>query len=96
MNVWRLNEPAVAELKEAIKGDNKTVIETKTKALTDASSKMAERLYANQDNPWVNNLNADAGAGKADEGVVVMLSLKKLKTIKIRIRSKTTAAVIPS
>ena len=39
-------ERAVEELKEAMKSDNKDNIEAKTKALTDASSKMAERLYA--------------------------------------------------
>src|SRR3989338_5044231 len=39
-------EHALAELKEAMKSDNKETIEAKTKALTDASAKMAERLYA--------------------------------------------------
>lgn len=39
-------EKAVNALKEAMKGDNKDDIEAKTKDLTDASSKMAERLYA--------------------------------------------------
>jgi len=39
-------ESAVAALKETMKGDNKDEIEAKTKDLTDASSKMAERLYA--------------------------------------------------
>jgi molecular chaperone DnaK len=39
-------EKAMAELKETLKGDNKDEIEAKTKALTDASSKMAERMYA--------------------------------------------------
>ncbi len=41
-------EAAVKDLEEAIKGDDKDDIEAKTKALTDASAKMAERLYANQ------------------------------------------------
>jgi molecular chaperone DnaK len=39
-------ENAVEALKEAIKSDNKEDIDAKTQALTDASSKMAERLYA--------------------------------------------------
>jgi len=39
-------ETAINALKEAMKTDNKDVIEAKTKDLTDASSKMAERLYA--------------------------------------------------
>lgn len=41
-------EQAVEALKEAIKGDNKDLIETKTKELTDASGKMAEKLYSAQ------------------------------------------------
>lgn len=39
-------EKAVDALKEAMKTDNKDAIDAKTKELTDASSKMAERLYA--------------------------------------------------
>ncbi len=39
-------EKAIEALKEAMKSDNKDTIEAKTKDLTDASSKMAERLYA--------------------------------------------------
>ncbi len=39
-------EKAVAALKEALTGNDKDLIEAKTKDLTDASAKMAERLYA--------------------------------------------------
>jgi len=39
-------EHAVEALKEAVKGNDKDLIEAKTKELTDASSKMAEKLYA--------------------------------------------------
>ncbi|OGT42186.1 MAG: molecular chaperone DnaK [Gammaproteobacteria bacterium RIFCSPHIGHO2_12_FULL_37_34] len=39
-------ERAIDALKEAMKSDNKDEIEAKTKDLTDASAKMAERLYA--------------------------------------------------
>jgi molecular chaperone DnaK len=39
-------EKAVAALQEALKGNDKDTIEAKTKDLTDASAKMAERLYA--------------------------------------------------
>jgi molecular chaperone DnaK len=39
-------ESAIEALKEALKGNEKELIEAKTKELTDASSKMAERLYA--------------------------------------------------
>ncbi len=50
-------EAAIKDLEEAIKGDDKDAIEAKTKVLTDASGKMAERLYAQQ--------SGDAGAAGA-------------------------------
>ncbi len=52
-------EAAIADLEEAIKGTNKEEIEAKTKTLTEASSKMAERLYAEQ--------GAEAGTGAAPD-----------------------------
>jgi molecular chaperone DnaK len=39
-------ESAIESLKEAMKGNDKDAIDAKTKTLTEASSKMAERLYA--------------------------------------------------
>lgn len=39
-------ETAIAELKEAVKGNDKASIEEKLKVLSDASGKMAERVYA--------------------------------------------------
>ncbi|MCF6280601.1 MAG: molecular chaperone DnaK [Candidatus Polarisedimenticolaceae bacterium] len=53
-------ESAITALEEAMKGDNKEEIEAKTKDLTDASGKMAERLYAQQ--------GAEAGAEGAAPG----------------------------
>ena len=53
-------ESAISELEEAVKGDDVAVIEAKTKALTDASGKMAERMYAEQ--------GAQDAAGAADAG----------------------------
>jgi len=47
-------EDAIGELEEAMKGDDKDTIEAKTKALSEASGKMAERLYAEK--------GAEAGA----------------------------------
>lgn len=41
-------EKAVEALKEAMKGNDKDLIEAKTKDVTDASAKMAEHLYAEQ------------------------------------------------
>jgi molecular chaperone DnaK len=44
-------ESALADLREAVKGDNKAVIETKLKALGEVSAGMAQRLYADQQQP---------------------------------------------
>ena len=41
-------EKAISDLEEALKGDDKDEIEAKTKALTEASQGMAEKLYAEQ------------------------------------------------
>ncbi|BAN69001.1 molecular chaperone DnaK [endosymbiont of unidentified scaly snail isolate Monju] len=53
-------EKAIAELEEAMKGDDKDAIEAKTKALAEASNKMAERLYQQQ--------GGDAGAAAGAAG----------------------------
>jgi len=49
-------EAAIVALEEALKGDDKDEIVAKTSALTEASAKIAEKLYA----------AADAGAGEGD------------------------------
>ncbi len=59
-------EAAIKDLEEAIKGDNKDDIEAKTKVLTDASAKMAERVYANQGD--ATGTAGGAGAEGAAEG----------------------------
>ncbi|WP_027707242.1 molecular chaperone DnaK [Zooshikella ganghwensis] len=41
-------EKAIEELEAALKGDNKEEIEAKTKALTEASSALAQRMYSEQ------------------------------------------------
>ncbi len=41
-------EAAITELEEALKGDDKDDIEAKTKALTEASHSIAEKMYAEQ------------------------------------------------
>ncbi|WP_260292460.1 molecular chaperone DnaK [Sedimenticola hydrogenitrophicus] len=56
-------DAAIKELEEAVKGDDKEAIEAKTKTLTDASAKMAERLYAQKGSD-----EAAAAAGSADSG----------------------------
>jgi molecular chaperone DnaK len=52
-------EAAIKELEEAMKGEDKDLIEAKTQALTEASGKMAEKLYAQ---------NQEQGAADAAEG----------------------------
>ncbi len=60
-------EAAIKDLEEAMKGEDKDRIESMTKALGEASSKMAERLYAQQSeggNPGAPGAGP-AGAGEA-------------------------------
>ncbi len=52
-------ESLIKELEEAVKGDNKDVIETKTRALAEASGKLAEKAYQG---------GADAGAQAGGAG----------------------------
>ena len=70
-------EAAIKDLEEAIKGDDKDAIEEKTKALGEASGKMAERLYAQKGAEGAApgaDMGSDAGAqdagAKADDDVV--------------------------
>lgn len=52
-------ESAIKDLEEAIKGEDKDAIDSKTRALGEASAKMAERLYAQQQG----GAGPDAGPG---------------------------------
>ncbi|ARG96706.1 molecular chaperone DnaK [Legionella micdadei] len=69
-------EKAIAELKEAVKGNDKALIEDKLKVLTNASGKMAERIYAKKstESQTAAQEAAQSGQGqqeaKAEEGVV--------------------------
>ena len=54
-------ESAIKDLEESLKGNDKDDIEAKTKVLTDASAKMAERMSADQAG------NAAEGAGETAE-----------------------------
>jgi molecular chaperone DnaK len=60
-------ESAVEALKEALKSDDKDIIEAKTKDLTDASSKMAERLYA-QGQPGQEQAQQAGGGAQQEQG----------------------------
>ena len=70
-------EEATADLKEAVKNENKEVITTKTEALAKASAKIAEQLYQQQAQEakanGVDSTDADAeteSKGNVDDGVV--------------------------
>lgn len=65
-------ETAIKELKEALEGKDKAEIEAKTTALTEASSKMAERLYAKNGGAAEGGADAgaEASASQADDNVV--------------------------
>ena len=65
-------EAAISDLEEALKGDDKDSIEEKTKALTDASSSMAQRLYAEQqqESQGANQANDSDNQGSNEENVV--------------------------
>jgi molecular chaperone DnaK len=60
-------EAAIKELEEVLKGDDKDAIEEKTKVLTEASQKLAERVYSQQAEQQGAAGAADAGA-TADAG----------------------------
>ena len=55
-------ESAIAELKEAVKGDDKADIEAKTQALTEKASKVAEKAYAQ-----AQQKGAEGAEGAADQ-----------------------------
>lgn len=54
-------EKAISALKEAMKGSDKDVIEVKTKALTEHSSKLAERIYAKKSSVVDNDNSSPRG-----------------------------------
>jgi molecular chaperone DnaK len=58
-------ERAIEALKEAIKSDDKDIIEAKTKELAEASSKMAEHLYAQ--NQTADGTQQQAGPGSQNQ-----------------------------
>jgi molecular chaperone DnaK len=61
-------ETAIAELEEALKGDDKAAIEAKTQSLTEASSGLAQRMYAKQAEQAQGAPDMEAAAG-GDTGV---------------------------
>lgn len=65
-------EAAIKDLEEVIKGEDKDAIEAKTKALGEASAKMAERLYAQQQagDQEATDSKSDAGQAESSDEVV--------------------------
>ncbi|WP_457669030.1 molecular chaperone DnaK [Thiolapillus sp.] len=61
-------ESLMKELEEAMKGDSKTAIEAKTKALAEASGKLAEKMYQDAGNAGAAGAGAAGGAGEAGSG----------------------------
>ncbi len=60
---------AITELEEALKGDDKDAIEAKTTALTEASSALAQKMYAEQAAAGEAGAEAADEAGGADDAV---------------------------
>lgn len=58
---------AITALEEALKSDDKDEIEAKTKDLTDASTNLAQKLYAEQAAAGAEAGSADAGSGEGAE-----------------------------
>ena len=64
-------ESAISDLEEALKGEDKDLIEEKTKSLADASSSLAQRLYAEQQQENQENQdNSNDNKASSDEEVV--------------------------
>ena len=65
-------ETAIATLKTAMEGTDKEDIESKTQALAEASSKLAEKAYAasSEGGPEPVDANASSGSGDANDDVV--------------------------
>lgn len=65
-------EAAITEAEEAAKGNDKSSMEAATQKLTEASSNLAQKLYAEQAAAGAEGgaQGAEAGDNKADEGVV--------------------------
>ncbi len=60
-------ESAISDLKTALKGNDKTEMETKLEALNNLSAKMSEHLYANNDAPTAEQPQAEAQASPGDK-----------------------------
>jgi len=73
-------ESAIKDAEEAIKGSDKAVIEAKAKALTEASHKLAEKMYAQQQ-PQDGGAapQSETGKDKSEDGNVVDAEFEEVK-----------------
>ena len=63
-------QKALSELEEAIKGDDKALIEAKINALSEASGPMVQKMYAEQaQSAQADGQAADAGDANGDDVV---------------------------
>ncbi len=73
-------ESAIKDAEEAIKGSDKATIDAKTQALTEASHKLAEKMYAQQQPEGGGPApQPEAGSGKPEEGDVVDAEFEEVK-----------------
>ncbi len=72
-------ESAITVLEEALKGEDKNDIEEKTKALADASSSLAQRLYAEQQQAQQDNQNNSESENATSSDEVVDADFEEVK-----------------
>jgi molecular chaperone DnaK len=63
-------ENAIKDLKDVLDKDDKDIIETKTQALAETSSKLAERMYAQNDAAGADGAPTGDAGNTADDDVV--------------------------
>ena len=73
-------EAAVSELKDAVGGDNKDVIEAKVKALSEASAGLAQKLYAEQTEEAGSDGGTDESSGGVDDDNVVDAEFEEVES----------------
>ena len=72
-------ESAISVLEEALKGEDKSDIEEKTKALADASSSLAQRLYAEQQQAQQDTQNNSESENATSSDEVVDADFEEVK-----------------
>ena len=72
-------ESAISTLEEALKGEDKSDIEEKTKLLADASSSLAQRLYAEQQSAQENQNNSNSESDNTSSDDVVDADFEEVK-----------------